>query len=115
MGVPGQQDLADRLVRWRAIEGTASPDAVARTLVWLRSTGWVVSQQTFMCHSSDFAQARTVTNFPEWADLALSAGVPVSEGEVDAWSAHWRAVEASRDGGPAWFHWPVVLTIARRS
>lgn len=115
LGVPGQQDLADRLVRWRAIEGTASPDAVVRTLAWLRSTGWAVSQQTFMCHSSDFAQARTVTNFPEWADLARSAGVPVSEREVDAWVAHWRAVETACGRGPAWFHWPVVLTIARRS
>lgn len=113
--VPRLQHLADRLVHWRARAGTASPGAVGLCHSWLSGHGYSVRQETFLCTTSSFAEARTITNFPEWAHLAKEDGEDVSLPDVSAWEDHWRRVADSGANKTAWFHWPVVLTLASRT
>lgn len=115
LSVPHLQDLADRLVRWRARAGTASPAAAALSLAWLSDNGYTATQETFWCSTADFTDARVVTNFPEWAQLSKDSGEVVSGEEVAAWEAHWRNAADSPASGDAWFNWPIVVTEARKT
>lgn len=115
LAVPGLQDLSDRLVRWRATAGTAAPDAAVRARTWFTENDWHVTQRVFNCTTGCYADARPITNFPEWATLAKTAGQPVTDADVSAWDAHWRDLEARGATAEEWFHWPIVLTTARRN
>lgn len=114
LAVPHLQDLADRLVRWRARSGTACPEAVAVSCTWLRDRGYSVTQETFRCATANFSDARVITNFPEWAQLAREAGEDVSPDEAADWEEHWRQQASAEADQSAWFYWPVVITAASR-
>lgn len=115
LSVPHLQDLADRLVRWRARVGTASPAAVSLSQDWLSDHGYTVTKETFWCSTADFTDARVVTNFPEWAQLSKDAGESVSDEDVAAWEEHWRSVAGSQVTGDAWFNCPIVVTEASKT
>lgn len=112
--VPELQELAGRLVAWRARAGTATPDAAHVSRRLLESEGLHVSQRMFTCATSSYADARVLTNFPEWARLARLGGEDVEEGEMLGWESLWGEVAEGRMSSPEghWFQWPVVVTVA---
>jgi len=107
----GLDILGRQLCAWRALAGTVSPDAAARTGSWARARGMAVEVETFWCRTEDYADARLLTNFPEWARLAAEAGAGVSEGQVTDWEQAWKAAAAG--DLPFRFAWPVTLTAVR--
>jgi len=107
----GLADLGRQLCAWRAAVGTLSPGAAARTAAWATGAGLVVDVETFWCSTEVFADARQLTNFPEWARLAAEAGADVGAAQVLAWERAWLA--AAEGALPFTFSWPITLTAAR--
>ena len=115
LAAPAIQDLADRLVAWRARCGLASPDAASVAGNWLTRSGFTVAQATYWCETSEYVPARSITNFPEWAQLAQDAGEDISNLAVRTWEQHWTRVATTGEADVSpWFHWPMVLTAAMR-
>ena len=105
-------DLGRRLCEWRAAAGVVRPDAKARTAAWAAESGWSAHAETFWCRTGSYADARALTNFPQWAGLAGAAGADVSAYDVESWEASWEQVAAS--GCAFTFEWPIVVTAMRR-